>query len=283
MGNVTLVSTDPQEVVDRILKKSVDEEATLGEVAEESAETAAESQTAQPESKEEEQPRSKRSQKIKRLAEKLTEAEQKIAEYERRLESRREEAPKETQKADPLAYPVPKPKAEDFKEPQEFVEALADWKADEREYKNAVREEQEANQAAIDAHFERVDEAREKYEDFDETVEAADQVRFRNDSARNAFYVAIYENEDGPDVLYYLAKNPEAAESFAEMTPGQVAAKIGRIAASLPNGSPKPQAAPPPRLIKPVGAGAKRPEVPTNRDNLSHREWKQLRKAGKIG
>lgn len=281
-GNVTLVSTDPQDVVDKVLQSSVaNEEATFGEVAENSDETAAESQTAEVEKQEEQRP-SKRKHKQKRLAEKLTEAEKKIAEYERRLESRgsEQQAPEKTQQADPFAYPVPKPKAQDFADPQEAIEAIANWTADAREYKKAREAEVEARQEVVQSHFDRVDEAREKHEDFDEVMEQAETQRFLNDAAKEAFFATIYENEDGPEVLYYLAKHPEVQDSLAQMKPWELAAKIGRIASSLT--SPEPQKKPAPRLINPVGGGSKRADAPADRSNLSHAEWKRLRQAGEI-
>ena len=205
-----------------------DEEPTFGEVAEDSAETAAESQTAPVESTEEKQP-SKRSQKVKRLAGKLTQAEQENQELRQRIE-RLEQAgrvvqpEKATQSApDPNAYPVPRPKGEDFPDPQDAIEAISDWKADEREWKAEQKAKIEAQREVITAHFERVEEIRDKHEDFDDAIGEAKDVRFRDDDSRDAFYAAIYENEDGPEILYYIAKHPDIAESFVDLKPLQVA------------------------------------------------------------
>ena len=281
MSNVTLVSTDPQETVERVLQVEKPEEPTLGEVAEESAETSAESQTA-PESTEHKP--SKRSQKVKRLAEKLTEAERERDELRAKLQaSGRVEQPAPKDQKEQFAYPVPKPKYEDFQKPEDFVEALTEWKADAREYERGRAAEAEAQQAVVQDHFNRVDEARERYSDFDEVVEAGGEVRFRDEASRNAFYAAVFEDESGPDVLYYLGKHPEAIDEFAEMSPGQVAAKVGRIAASIGQASsPPPKKAAPVRRITPVGGGSKQADVPDDRSKMPFREWQRLRRAGQI-
>lgn len=282
-GNVTLVSTDPREEIERVLQVPEKEEETFGGAAEESAETVSESQTEQAESTEEAQRPSKRSQKVKRLAEKLTDSERRVAELEAKLASQsgRVEQPAKTEPEEEFNYPVPKPKLEDFQQPGDFVEALSDWKADAREYKKARQAEADQVQSIMTEHYERVDDARDRYKDFDEVVEGG-EVPYRDEAARNAFKAAIFENEDGPDVLYYLGQHPEVAQEFAELRPVQVAAKVGRIAASLgQKSSPEPVKAAP-RLINPVGSGSKRPDVANDRSNMSHAEWKRLRKAGQI-
>ena len=260
------------------------EEPTFGEVAPTSDETVADSPAAPTENKEEDKP-SKRSQKIKRLAEKLTEAERERDEWRKKAEGRVEQ-PKVTEPSkgdEQYAYPVAKPKLEDFAKPDDFVEAMADWKADAREYKKARQEEAQAQQSAVESHFERVEDARERHDDFDEVVENG-EVTFKDDAARNAFRAAIVESDDGPEVLYYLGKHPELVEEFHGMTPVQVAAKVGRIAATMGKSepsSPEPQRKPS-RLITPVGGGSKQPDNPPDRSNLPFREWKRLRKAGQI-
>lgn len=301
MGNVTLTSTDPQEVVARVLQVPEPKEETFGEVAsDDSAETAAESQTAVESTEEEhgeesEHKPSKRSQKVKRLAEKLTAAESRAAAAERerdelrqKYETRREEQPKASESPKFPPYPVPKPKADDFRDPMDHVEAVAQWASDKRDYERSQQAEatktQTAQQEAMEAHYERVEEAREKYDDWDEVIDSAPPVAFKHgDIAKGAFYAAISESEDGADVMYYLGKHPEVAEEFFELTPAQVAAKVGRIAAKLPSqDSPKREERTALRRINPVGGGSKRPDVPNDRSNMPHSEWKKLRKQGLI-
>lgn len=280
-GNVTLVSTDPQEVVDRVLQVKEAEEPTFGEVAPESDETSADSPAALSEI---EPKPSKRSQKVKRLAEKLTEAERDRDEWRRKAESGgREERPKpQVKQADPSAYPVPEPNYEDFPDPKDFVKATVKHDADRREWEKEQAKQAESFREIQHAHKERVEDARDKYEDFDEVMENQN-VNFRDKQSQSAFDTAIREDEDGPEILYYLAKHPDIAENaFAELSPAQVIAKVGRIAASLEKvNSPEPQKAAP-RLINPVGGGSKQPDVADKREDMPHSEWKKLRKAGKI-
>jgi hypothetical protein len=282
MANVTLVSTDPQEVVERVLRESVGEEsaevvAQESEVSEEGAETEAESQTA-PESTEEKP--SKRSQKIKRLAEKLTTAERERDEWREKFESSqrgRTEQPEKKESADPYAYPVPKPKASDFPNPQDFVEALTDWKSDEREYRNALKAQAEEAQATQREVFQeynhRVAEARGEYEDFEKVVGQSDLKIWPE------VQQALLVHENGPDIVYYLAKNPEIAEKLGEMPPARAVAEIGKIAVEMQTPS-APKAKPKPPVIHPVG-GTTKVEI-ADRTNMSHAEWKRQRRSGQI-
>ena len=99
--------------------------------------------------------------------------------------------------------------------------------------------------AAKAAHESRVDEARGRYADFD-AVALNDSIAISESMAR-----AIVESEQGPDLAYYLGKNPGEAERIAGLNPISAVREIGRIEARLlarPAG--KVTAAPhPPRTV----------------------------------
>lgn len=305
-GNVTLVSTDPQEVVERVLHESVHGK-TPAEEAPSGAETAAEEATAPESSEEVEQEESseatepaeagkpsKRSQKIKRLASKLTEAERERDEWREKYEksqSVRGDQPAPEAAPDAFAYPVAKPKAADFQNPQDFVEALTDWKSEEREYRKTrmaeVQQAQDFRRAMVDDHNTRMTEFRAEHEDFDEVIKDV-EMPIRNIpetlALRQALAAAIQENEDGPEVLYYFAKNPQAMDPLADMSPAQAITYIGRIAAKLEktNSAPQPNALPEkprPTLIKPVGGTTK---VEADRGSMSFRDYRKARYAEKF-
>ena len=300
MGNVTMVSSDPQEVVERVLSgRTAEEEPTPGEEAPAGDETVPEAPPENEEQEEPEEPKepleakpSKRSQKIKRLADKLTQTERERDELREQLaqaRAGRTEQPKESTTDDGIApYPVPKPKASDYpNDPQSFVEALTDWKSDERDYrKNALAHQyaaKEQHRAIADDHNSNVTQFRVEHPDFDKVIEG---VRMpipdipETKELQNALREAIQENEDGPAIMYYFAKHPEAMDPLTNMTPTQAKVYIGRVAARLESPvASAPIQKPKPRLITPVG-GSTRAEI--DRSEMSYRDWKQARKAGTI-
>ena len=155
------------------------------------------------------------------------------------------------------------PEESDFATYKEFVKAQAQWEirqALKREAEEAARQaEEERSKEVFDAYHERIEAAKEKYEDWDEVSANAGKL-ILPPSAQ----VCIMEAENGPDVLYWLAKNPEQAAKLEEMSPAQAAIEIGRISARLePPAETKPAekvAEKPkskvPEPIKPLGGAA---------------------------
>lgn len=201
-------------------------------------------------------------------------------ELEKELETERAKAAKP---ADRSATEPPnsevKPKLEDFKTHEEWVEAVADWKIEQRfakEAQQAVQEEaSDRTKEVFDAHNKRVSEALGKHEDFEEVVKSAEDIGFSRDAG-----LTIFELENGPEVMYHLAKNRDQLEALAKLSPVRQIAKLGAISESLlQSDSPStPQEkteekpvtkAPPP--IKPVGASGAKSTV--NEDELSDDEW----------
>ena len=88
--------------------------------------------------------------------------------------------------------------------------------------------------------------------------------------------VAVVQTSDkGPEVLYYLGKNPDVASSLYRMEPLAMAREIGRIEATklvAPEKSVKTPAAPPPKL-KAVDATARIKSDSAESDKLSDDEW----------
>ena len=84
--------------------------------------------------------------------------------------------------------------------------------------------------------------------------------------------------EKGPEVLYYLGKNPEVAASLSGMHPLDAAREIGRIEATKLV-APEPSTKKPPAAvpkIKAVDSGANRVRSDTpESDKLSTAEWKR--------
>lgn len=181
-----------------------------------------------------------------------------------------------------------KPKVDDFNTYEEYVESLADWKAEQKYRDLSAKEnetaEQEVQQAQLqerfDAHVKRVEAAREKYTDYDQVVES---IEAENDELPEGVALTIVELENGPDVAYHLAKNPEILSKLREMSSYRAIAEIGKIADKLagtaePKEPPKPKSAAP-APIKPVSTGATKSAVPL--DEMSYSDYKKARASGR--
>jgi hypothetical protein len=147
-----------------------------------------------------------------------------------------------------------------------------------------VKETEDAQRAMFDAYNQRVSEARGQLEDFDEVVSAA------NSDIPDSAKFAIIEQENGPEIVYHLAKNPELCEELValRMRPLAVAAKIGKLAAKLAKASAndgptktgalekKTVVTKAPEPIKTVSGTGTRTEIPI--DELSYQDYAKTRR-----
>lgn len=139
-----------------------------------------------------------------------------------------QQAPPEPVQAAPEAKP--KPKQEDFQTYEEWVEAVSDWKFDQRiakmEAEAAQAEAREAEREIQETYSERVAEFKKTHADWDETIN-------QDMTLPPGVGQTILELENGPEVAYYLGKHPDAAKRLNQMNPYTAIAEVGRIAATL--------------------------------------------------
>lgn len=146
-----------------------------------------------------------------------------------------------------------KPKYEDFNSEEEYLDALTDWKVDQRLAKNeAERREKDLERAQVNLEQIDADRARrineamekgiEKYPDFKRTVE--------NVQIPTATLPVLETLDNAADVAYHLGKNPNQAAKLSNMDPVRAGAELQRISSSLK--SRKITNAPDP--IKPVSS-----------------------------
>lgn len=175
--------------------------------------------------------------------------------------------------AAPPKEPPKKPTPADFDDYSAYVEALTDFKADEKvntaldAREKAAAEKQEAK-TRVTTWNERVTEARKTLPDYDAVMAASDV------PVADHVLDELRDSELGPQLAYHLDKNPDVAEKLNGMNPRQAAREIGRLEAKLlstvsaspdpavdaTQKDPEPPApkikttnAPPP--VKPVGQG----------------------------
>ena len=188
--------------------------------------------------------------------------------------------------------PDPKPDPSQFNDALEYAEALAEWTTDkklrEREQQEMARKAQE-EQTRKQAEFQkRVETAKNDLPDYEDTIAAAGDIPVSAPVGE-----AIIESEYGPQLLYYLADNPEFARSLADKSLTAQLREIGKLEAKFEKTAPQQESkkepvakksnAPAP--ISPIKASSASVETGIDSDRKFHgtyQQWKAARLAGKI-
>jgi len=156
-----------------------------------------------------------------------------------------------------------------FSSPDAYAEALATQKAEEL---LRQREMQKQQREILDAYSEREEDARNKYDDFE-------QVAY-NPSLPITTVMAqtIQASEIGPEVAYYLGVNPKEAERISKLAPFLQAKEIGKVEAKLAANPPVKKSTNAPNPISPVtaktnGSPAYDTTDPRSVKTMSTAEW----------
>lgn len=225
--------------------------------------------------------------RIDELTRKFREAERRADIAETRLSERDRLSDKDKPKEkdpDPNVATEGKPNKDDFDTYEEYYEALADWRADQKIAEFKKQNEESKQKAFItqkEAEFRsKMAKGNETYSDFKDVV-------FDNTVPITETVVSILRESEIPaDIAYFLGKNRKEASEIARMTPIQAAKAIGKIEAEIladrkENPTPAAQptktisSAPPP--IKPVKASAVVDKDPEKMDHEEYRKWRMSR------
>lgn len=227
-----------------------------------------------PEQKETPKPEEKRPTGYQR---KLAAKDAELADVRAEMERLKSAAPKAETKG--------KPKYEDYekagKTNEEYFEDLSDWKAQqvidaklsERDGKAKEEALKTEGQKRQKAYQDKVAEYTKVAPDFAEVIEAYDGP-FNQTIAQ-----ALLDSDMGPEVAYYLAKNPDEAETLEGMNYGQVSRFFGKVEAKLESQkSPdvKVTKAPPP-IPSQRGTAQVTSLDPYNNPDMSAEQWRQYK------
>ncbi len=235
------------------------------------------------ESEEEKKPKKKGGfqKRIDRMNQKLSAIERENAELKAKLTTNKpDESGKATAKA---ADPSDKPKADDYDSYSEYVEALSDWKADQRDKAREAKEKASSEKSAFETkmadYAKRIDDVKAKNPDFQDLIDELDDdgVRLAPDLVHS-----LLDSEYGAEISYELAKNRKELERINALSGPAVARAIGRLEAKFSTDSsqeikPKTSKAPPP--LKPVGGKTGSVVKSINDPNLTFAEYEKLRLA----
>lgn len=218
----------------------------------------------------------------------IDELTRKARENEREAQYWRARAEAKEAKDAEAAKPV-KPTPDKFTDYNEYVEALADYKAGEKVDASLKARDTEAEARSKAESFakswnERVADAKAKHADYEQVVTSSDV------AVKDHVKDAINDSDLGPQVIYHLAKFPDIADALNKMTPLGAAREIGRIEEKLskapepeaeaepaePEAAPvrKTSAAPPP--AKPIASGR---ASPPNLEKAGMEDYVKARKS----
>ena len=153
----------------------------------------------------------------------------------------REQTQRAVQTPQQSAPPVP----EGFASTDEYIDAVAEYKATE---KLAAREAQKQQSAILESYHDKEEEARTKYDDFE-------QVAYNpNLPITDVMAQTIQASDIGPDVAYHLGANPKEAERISRLSPFLQAKEIGKLEAKLAAEPPTKKTSSAPTPISPVTA-----------------------------
>lgn len=217
--------------------------------------------------------------RIERFQRRLSEKDQEI-EYLRKEVMKKSSQQEEKPEATPKTQTDGKPKLEDFEHHEDYIEALTDWKLEQKQKEQEVksRESHLKNeyQKTIQSFQSKVAEFGKTHSDFQEVIEEVDDIPLSP-----GFREAVISSDLGPAVMYELAKNREELERINALSPLAAAKEIGKIEARLskssePQKQTKTTKAPPP--VKPVGSSSSGSTKKSIYDtSLSQKEYEQLR------
>jgi hypothetical protein len=177
------------------------------------------------------------------------------------------------------------PAPDQFKSLDEYTDALADYKAEQKLAKQEVQKRYNEVEAT---YAEREEEARTKYDDFQEV--AYKHPRDGGPAISNEMADVIKASDIGPEIAYYLGKNPDESRRIFGLHPLLQAREIGKIEVNLTANPPAKKASSAPDPIKPVGTRSSTPSYdttdPRSIKTMSTSEWieaerrRQMKKLG---
>ena len=189
----------------------------------------------------------------------------------------REQRKWERERVQPVVQQAPVT-PEQFASNEDYVEALADQRA---EQKLAERDQRRQQAEILETYHDKEEEVRAKYEDFE-------QVAYNpNLPITTVMAQSIQASDNGPEVAYHLGANPREAERISRLSPIMQAKEIGKIEAQLAANPPVKKTSNAPAPISPVsarttGAPAYDTTDPRSIKSMSTSEWIEADRARQV-
>jgi len=189
----------------------------------------------------------------------------------------REQRKWERERVQPVVQQAPVT-PEQFASNEDYVEALADQRA---EQKIAERDQRRQQAEILETYHDKEEEVRAKYDDFE-------QVAYNpNLPITTVMAQSIQASDNGPEVAYHLGANPREAERISRLSPIMQAKEIGKIEAQLTANPPIKKTSNAPAPISPVsarttGSPAYDTTDPRSIKSMSTSEWIEAERARQV-
>ena len=189
----------------------------------------------------------------------------------------REQRKWERERVQPVVQQAPVT-PEQFASNEDYVEALADQRA---EQKIAEREQRKQQAEILETYHDKEEEVRAKYDDFE-------QVAYNpNLPITTVMAQSIQASDNGPEVAYHLGANPREAERISRLSPIMQAKEIGKIEAQLAANPPVKKTSNAPAPISPVsarssGSPAYDTTDPRSIKSMSTSDWIEAERARQV-
>ena len=164
------------------------------------------------------------------------------------------------------------PQLDDYDNYEDYLVARATFNMEQKQQQQRAEQDEQYRQAlAIEnaqLFAQRQEEAKKVYSDYEKVANNP------NLPITPQMAQIITAQENGPDIAYYLGKNPQEAASLAQMDPMSAAIRIGQISAKVTTPTPKPTSAPDP--VEPLNGGQETPDV--DPDKMPMEDWMRWRR-----
>jgi hypothetical protein len=177
--------------------------------------------------------------------------------------------------AEPPKPETPKPKRESFDDYDEFVEALTDWKVEQREIKERQATAAKSRREHLDDFHSFIDEQEAKDPEF--TKKAYIPVDMNNPRGLALYEMIANSDQLAEIALHFGANNSEAVRLYdlAQRNPVAAAREIGKLEISLSKRTPqqrtKTNAPSPTKTVAPGGKTQKSLDDMSTEEFIAHR------------
>lgn len=199
--------------------------------------------------------------------------------YLEQLQQKERDARERLERIKRAASDDKEPNQDEYDDLTEYAAARALWKQArntvDREQsaltEDMQRIEQERRTALIEAHNERMAEAKSRYTDFEQVV-----LQRPWNVAEHVQAIAL-SSDHSADIAYHLASNPAEAMRLSYLHPVEAAREIGRLEAAYSSQSASRRTSSAPEPIRPVSP---RSSVSKDPAKMSYSEYRKWREAG---
>jgi hypothetical protein len=230
--------------------------------------------------------KSSRQRRIERLEKTLSFKDQEIEHWKNQALGSKK--PGSEKKVEALTEPAAKgkPNPDDFESSADYLEAIADWKLEQKQAKDAAVAKEKAAREAYEnqqsEYAKKCAEFAKEHDDFEDVMDAADAAL---DEAKIFIPIEaqdiLMSSEVGAELAYEIAKDPSEFKRICSL-PGYLAAReIGKVEARLQKASsqsvPQTKTTKAPAPVKPVGAKGSATPPSLDDPNISFADYERLR------